>query len=107
MKEEKDIVKTGVSSEKIVEDIKNAQKKWDGRPYYKMLKFLFVLFASIIVVLEVFTYVWPKIESKFPESRPIEEKCKEAVCPKICNGECECTYKNKFEVEEQITCMVK
>ena len=105
--EEKEKAKTSISSDKIVEELKNAENKWDGRPIYKMLKFLFWFMLVIIVLVEVFVYVWPRIESKFPEIKSTEEKCKTAVCPKICNGECECTYKNKYEVDEKVTCIVK
>lgn len=100
-------LKTGISSEKIAEDLKKAQDKWDGKAIYKSLKFLFIFIFVIVVIAEVFVYVWPKVESKFPEMKSTEEKCKTAVCPKICNGKCECTYKNKFEVDEKITCIVK
>lgn len=99
--------KSAITSEKIVEDIKNAQNKWDGVPIYKMLKFLFKFMLTIIIIVELFAYIWPRVESKFPEIKSTEEKCKTAVCPKICNGKCECTYKNKFDIDEKVTCVIK
>lgn len=92
--------------QKLAEDLIAAAKKWDGRGLYKFLKGLFIICGIIVVLVEGFFLVWPLVDHNFPEMIPVEEKCEKATCPKSCNGECECTYNNKFNVDENVTCFI-
>lgn len=93
----------------LVENLKAKaeEHKWNGKGLHGFLKFLLIVAIIVVSFVELYAFVWPKVEHNFPENIPVEEKCKKAECPKSCNGECSCTYVNKFNKEENITCVVE
>ena len=92
----------------LVENLKAKaeEHKWNGKGLRGFLKLLLVVAIIAVSFVELSAFVWPKVEHNFPENIPVEEKCKKAECAKSCNGECSCTYVNKFNKEENITCVV-
>ena len=93
--------------QELAQSILSKKDKWDGRILYKILKFLIIIAIIVVGFLELFFVVWPKVKHNFPEDRPIQEKCREAKCDNSCNGECSCVYVNKYQKEENITCIIE
>lgn len=92
--------------ENLIARAEEAKKEWDGKKIYKILKFLIIFSVVIVFFIEMFFFLWPKVKHNFPETIPIEEKCKKAECPKYCNGECSCKYINVYEREEEVSCII-
>ena len=117
MKEEnkEEVLETTTQEQKVdkgkelVENLKAKaeEHKWNGKGLRKFLKFLLVVAIIAVVFIELYNFVWPKVEHNFPEDIPVAEKCKKAKCDKSCNGECSCTYVNKFNKEETVTCVIE
>ena len=106
-KKEPEVNKGKEFADSLIAGAEKSQKDWDGKSLYKILKFLIVLSASIVIVLELFFFIWPKVKHNFPENIPVADKCEKAKCPKSCYGECSCKYINIYEREETVTCIVK
>lgn len=94
-------------ADSLIAKQEESNMSWNGRKLYKSLKFLILIAIIVVVVLELFFYVWPKVKHNFPENIPVSEKCKKAECSKSCNGECSCKYINIYEREETVTCIIK
>lgn len=93
----------------LVESLKAKvdEHKWNGKGLYKFLKALIILAIIAVGFLELYAFIWPKVQHNFPENIPEEEKCKTAKCDKSCNGKCSCTYVNKYNKEETVTCIIE
>ena len=94
-------------ADSLIAHAEESKNSWDGKKLYRTLKFLILIAATLVVMLEIVFYVWPKVKHNFPENIPVTEKCKKATCVKSCNGECSCKYINVYEREETVTCIIK
>ena len=106
-KKEETVDKGKEFADSLIAKKEESDKAWDGKGLYKTIKFLILLSIIFVVVLELFFYIWPKIEHNFPENIPVLEKCKKAECDSSCNGSCTCKYINIYEREETVTCIIK